>query len=406
MANPWMNSDDLLDSVKRKISFPASQNTFTDEDILKFANEEMFISQVPSILSFHEEYFVTTETVDIVANTSRYSIPNRAIGMKLRGVFWQDTDGNQFEMTRISSEERAFFQSNSSGSQPFQKFYLEGDYLVLVPQVGSTVSDGTALVFVYWLRPNQLVETDRAAIISSFFKTVTVNNATLTAGDTITVDAVVFTAVAGSPSTNEFQIGGSSIASATNLCTAINTNGVLTATNSGTALVTMTYSDVTNEFSTSDTAAFAIATTIGINTTEVPDNITASSYVDILQTKPGHKTLAMSVLLGSNTVSSTTILFDEDDLPDSLIVGDYICSENECIIPQIPPDLHNGLAERTGARILAALGDQQGLQASNEKIKEIENAQGMLLDNRVEGNPKKVFNRGSLLRHGKIGRRF
>jgi hypothetical protein len=56
MPNPWMTSDDLLESVKRKISFPSSQSTFTDADILAFANEELMISQVPSVMSFHEEY--------------------------------------------------------------------------------------------------------------------------------------------------------------------------------------------------------------------------------------------------------------------------------------------------------------------------------------------------------------
>jgi len=45
---------------------------------------------------------------------------------------------------------------------------------------------------------------------------------------------------------------------------------------------------------------------------------------------------------------------------------------NQCIIPQIPPELHSGLAERTAARILASLGDMSGLQASNAKIQELE----------------------------------
>jgi hypothetical protein len=87
-----------------------------------------------------------------------------------------------------------------------------------------------------------------------------------------------------------------------------------------------------------------------------------------------------------------------------LIPGDYICLANECIIPQIPPDLHNGLAERTSARILAALGDQAGLQASNQKIAEIEQRQGNLMSTRDDGNVQKVNGRHSLLHQGQLGR--
>ena len=110
MGNPWFTSDDLLESVKRKISFPASQNTFQDTDILAFANEELAIAMVPAIMSFHEEYFVTFDVVPIIGGTSRYQIPERAIGMKLRGVFWcdniigpynPDSPGNLFDMTRV-----------------------------------------------------------------------------------------------------------------------------------------------------------------------------------------------------------------------------------------------------------------------------------------------------------------
>ena len=78
---------------------------------------------------------------------------------------------------------------------------------------------------------------------------------------------------------------------------------------------------------------------------------------------------------------------------------------NECIIPQIPPDLHNALAERTAARILAAIGDTEGLGVANAKLQEIEARQGTLLDGRVEGAPQKITARHSLLRYGKMGTR-
>jgi hypothetical protein len=83
-TKPYYTSADIIESVKRKIAVPLSQNTFTQLDVLSFANEEMFISQVPSVLQFHSEYFVTYVTIPLFTNVSRYPIPSRAIGQKLR----------------------------------------------------------------------------------------------------------------------------------------------------------------------------------------------------------------------------------------------------------------------------------------------------------------------------------
>ena len=164
MGNPWFTSDDLLESVKRKISFPASQNTFQDTDILAFANEELAIAMVPAIMSFHEEYFVTFDVVPIIGGTSRYQIPERAIGMKLRGVFWcdniigpynPDSPGNLFDMTRVSSEDKAFFQANIGANSAIHKYYLEGDEVILTPPVPLQSPIGSR-VFFYFLRPKVL----------------------------------------------------------------------------------------------------------------------------------------------------------------------------------------------------------------------------------------------------------
>ena len=83
----------------------------------------------------------------------------------------------------------------------------------------------------------------------------------------------------------------------------------------------------------------------------------------------------------------------------------YVCVANECIIPQLPPDIHNGLAERAGARVLAAMGDVSGLQIASAKIEEIDKNQGTLLDNRADGSPRKIIAKNSLLHWGRFGTR-
>src|SRR5258706_10131324 len=98
MAKPWLTSNELIASVQRKIAFPLSQVTFSRNDILAFANDEMMVSQVPSVLQYHEEYFVHSVNVPLKTGVSRYPIPNRAIGMRLRDVKWADNAGNMFDM--------------------------------------------------------------------------------------------------------------------------------------------------------------------------------------------------------------------------------------------------------------------------------------------------------------------
>ena len=400
---PWLTSDDLISAVKRKFSIPIAQNLLTEDDILAFANEEMMISQVPSILQFHEEFFVFNEDITLENNKVKYPIPTRAIGGRLRDVFYKDTNGNLFDMTRINPNDKAYFQRDAGTNNFIQKYYIENNYIVLAPQ---NATNPTGFLNVsYFLRPNQLVKNERAAISSAFSKQLTIDNTTLAANDTFTIGDVTFTAVAGAPSALQFQIGASSTASATNLVSAINTDGTYSANNGtpSSANIVVEFDVLDTDFETSNTAAFVISTNQGIKFTEIPANITNGSVIDFLQTNPGHKLYDMSVELGSSAITGDYIYFTSGIIPDEFTVGDYVCLEHECIIPQIPTDLHTALAERTGNRIMAAIGDQIGLDSSSKKLQEMEARQGTLIDNRVEGSNEKVTARKGLLAWGRMG---
>lgn len=523
MSNPWMTSDDLIASVQRKIAFPISQATFSNNDILAFANEEMFISQVPSVLQYHEEFFVTYQVVPLTTGINRYPIPDRAIGMRLRDIKWQDNQGNMFDMTRVAPEDKAFFQRNIGSNNAVHKFYIEGNDIVLLPAV--TADPTGQFVISFYIRPNQLVTNDQAAIIQYFsqditfglnvaegdnfniqtvqtvsvlpaigdppyqsylpgaYETFATNVATVTAVSSLTstitginqagvgslqittstpsfiqpqqtviitgsnsvpsidgtyvvqqtLDAnnftINFATLLTTPGTSgtftspyQYLIGGTAIITATNFATVVNaldilsnaTNGSPTATN----IVHLQYTKGNFSFQTNDPANIMIPATYqngiyigtaGLDMTSIPMGIyNNGTLIDFLQTNPGHRIFEWDVPILS--ISGNTIYFDAAALPVpgqyngiGLSVGDYICPANECIIPNIPPDLHTSLAERTSARILAALGDAAGLQAAMTKIQEINGVQGTILDDRVEGTPQKVTARHSLLRYGKMG---
>lgn len=436
-TKPFLTSDDLVATLQRKISAPISQNLFTYNDYLAFCNDEMFISQVPAVLEFHEEYFVFVERIPVVPLQQRYQIPTRAIGMKLRDLKWQDSNGNLFDMSRVNPEEKSFYQQNIGTSETISKYYIEGNDIVLLPAL--TVTNSVVLHVYYFLRPNQLVANGRAATITAFLETITVLNANINPNDTITIDNVVFTAVSGAPGPLQFQIGGTDIQTATNLTQAINTSaGIALASNGSpsTSLVTLSFPliQASQSVETSNPAGFIIpvdrqivqfnqlpSTWTDPTTFQTTPLYVNGATVDFLQTNPGHRTWNIDVEIPPNGISGNAISFvlyppppltmyynngmPIPEISNNVLVGDYICLSNEAIIPQIPPDLHNSLAQRAGTMVLAAMGDAAGVQASMAKVAEMEKKEISLLDARVEGSPLKVAPKKSILRFQGFGSR-
>jgi hypothetical protein len=393
---PYYSSNTLVEAVKRNISFPIAQVTFSVDDILRFADEEMFLEQVPSVMQYHEEYFVFNEEVPLTANQSRYPIPKRAIGMKIRDLFYKDTQGQLVEMSRINPDDKSFMQTKGDSFPSPIYYYIENNSIILSPTVGPTPVG--SLQYSYYLRPNSLVPDERACVCQSFSKTITVDNTTLIAGDEISFGGTI--AIVGT----DIAIGVNDSTTANNIVTYISglTDSQFTASTSGN-IVTILYQERNTEITTTNTAAFAIQQTITLNTTTVPSDIVTGSLVDILQTDGGHSTLAIDVKLGSNSVSLNSLTFTNAQLPTDFVVGDYVCARYECIIPQIPTDLHMLLGERASVRILQALGDKDAAKEGTQKIDRLEFKQATITDNRSEGAPLKVVNRKGLLQSSRIG---
>lgn len=162
MATSYLTSSTLIDSVKRRESIPTAQVTFSDDDFLAFANEEMSIGLVPAIMIYHQEFLVNNETLALVDGQQAYPIPSRAIGSRLRNLYYQDSQGNLREMSRIQPEDIVMYQNQFSQSA-FVEFYLQDNNIVLITKVQSPTG---SLVFSYFLRPNKLVSEERVGIIT------------------------------------------------------------------------------------------------------------------------------------------------------------------------------------------------------------------------------------------------
>lgn len=304
----YLTSNTLIKSVKRKENIPSSQATFEDEDFLAFANEEISIGILPSIMQFHEEFLVHSQEIPLVSGKKKYAVPSRAIGGKVRSLFHKDASGTLAEMARIFPEDLAIFRRQESGAF----FYLENNYIVLV---SDPKSNPGSLLISYYLRPNQLVVEERVAEIKN------INRAT-----------------------GEIFVDG------------------------------------------------------------IPTVFKVTSKLDMLEVGGGHHTLALDAVPTGINTSTKTITFAPASIPEDLEVGDHIALAGECIIPQIPDDLHTVLSQRVAIQCLKALGDQAGVQAAMQKLMEIEARMGNLIDNRTEGNPQKVTNHRGLLTSGKFQR--
>ena len=77
MSKYYYTSDEIIKSVKRRIIMPTSQNTFTDQDLLDFATEEINMGLVPLILAEQEDYFLYDEYIQLVPGSTKYTIPYR-----------------------------------------------------------------------------------------------------------------------------------------------------------------------------------------------------------------------------------------------------------------------------------------------------------------------------------------
>jgi hypothetical protein len=301
-----LTTNELIRSVKVRALVPINQDTFTEEDIINFLNDEMLLGLVPTILLEREEYLVgPAHVIDIIPNISEYPLPERSLGNKLREVNYRDQMGNEYEMTRIAVDDRYNYLMNTITTQNWKQFYVQGSSLTLFPKVGDSPTG--QLVMWYYLRPNSLVKNDAVATISAIDREA----------------------------------------------------GRITVSN-------------------------------------LPSNFNPTSLYDFIKRKSPHNIIKFDIPVLSVNTTSKIITIDPSLLPESLVVGDILALAGETCIPNVPTELHQVLAQRVACRILEGLGDSQGLQNAMAKLAEMESKTQTLIDNRVEGAPRKVVNRNNV----------
>jgi hypothetical protein len=161
-----LNSTKLLKSIKMRCMVPVSQISFSDEDLLDFANEEMLIGLVPTILQMKDEYLVFKQQVPMELGKPNYTIPERALGSKLREVSYWD-GSNEFEMTQVNPDEKYIGIGLSRQFGFMRQFYVQGSDIIPYPEVKPGELVTGSLNMYFYIRPNNLVKDSAVGVIRS-----------------------------------------------------------------------------------------------------------------------------------------------------------------------------------------------------------------------------------------------
>lgn len=310
-----LTSNRLVESIKRRASIPESQSTFTKDDFLEFANEELRLGLVPMIMALHEDYLLYENLVPLVSNVKEYSIPSRAVGNKLRDLQYMTDNGSYSEMTRVGIGSR-FDDAVFTTSSNLRQYYVKNNKVVLLGNVGSVSGNGS-LAMVYYIKPSRMVREDRV--------------------------------------------------------------GVIAGINPVTGVITLS---------------------------DIPDNFNVSVKYDMYKANSPHSVLNIDLTAATLNTITNSITFNPDDIPSDLEVGDHIALSGESMIPQVPSDLHPMLAQMVACRVLESIGDGEGLKAALTKLQQMNEAAGMIIDNRVDDSPRKIVNRHGTVRTSIFSKRF
>ncbi len=148
-------------------------------------------------------------------------------------------------------------------------------------------------------------------------------------------------------------------------------------------------------------AAQVTGISVGVINTDVtvataPTTMMAGTAVDFIQGVQGNSTLGMDVSI--TNVATTTFTFAVDDVPESLVVGDWISLAGESPVVQLPDDCYPLFETLVCGRVLDAIGDYDGATKLQVAAVEQEKNLKIVLEPRIIGEQTKIINRSGLLR--------
>lgn len=384
MAGSVLDSTKLVKSIKRRAWLPEDQKSFSVEDFLEIATEEINIGLMEQIMEARGDYLVYFVDVPLVSGTFEYPLPSRAHGSKLRDVaVINPASGNViYELAQISIDELSDYQTAYNYGN---YFYMRNNFVVLPNSSGN--SSGYSLRMWFYMRPNALVINSRGCTIEQVTTGTEINNIAPKSGTVtnIAVGGIVTDAAHG-------LTGGELLTfSGTNSTPSLDGNHVITYIDANTFSVDVAVTVAGN------TGNWDLAMEVDILTlSAVPKHFSVDELYDMCGSEAPTKIIKYDMVPNSFNATLKQISFLTGSVLSSN-VGDFLTTEQETIVPNMPVEYHPVIAQRVAVYCLEAMGDNENLEKASKKLAKMENAVLKIVQNRVEGAPKKIKNRHGTL---------
>jgi len=160
-------TEDLLASIKNRTLVPTSQITYTDEQLLSLADDELRSLIIPMMLDVRESYFIAIKQQDLSgvdgSSQPKFTLPERAIGNKLYDVTVADSGGNEYSLPHYSRSDSHDNVLSYNNNETLFGFTMQGDDIIVL----DSLSGRSKLNLYYFRRPSTLVLPENAARITS-----------------------------------------------------------------------------------------------------------------------------------------------------------------------------------------------------------------------------------------------
>lgn len=153
------DTDYLIDQVKRRGSFPSSQNLFTNARLILMLDDELKTRIVPFLMSFHDNHFLTSTEYTGNGSTVSFKIPDDAVGGKLKdiSIYYSNGEPKYNPVPRIDVQNLLY--SNFG-------YYVEDNYAKFYPATKAPTSSDIIRMY-YYKRVSDLVAVSEARQISN-----------------------------------------------------------------------------------------------------------------------------------------------------------------------------------------------------------------------------------------------
>jgi hypothetical protein len=159
----------LLAEIRRRARIPDADPDFTDINLLREADSQTLEMFVPLIQAARADFYMRFEDLPLVAGRSRYPIPARAIGSRVRQIMWVDSAGTEWELYPHTSSDQVRW-SGMSGTP--EAYAIRDDELLILPT--ASAADGAIRVY-YEYRPARLVSSGYFTVTAVAVSSVTLS---------------------------------------------------------------------------------------------------------------------------------------------------------------------------------------------------------------------------------------